>query len=160
MPTLHGFDEEFSPNGIAQVGDRKTRALIAVGLGVCIIGGIALASSTVNGGLRLTLGSAPTASRNTEREGSRELVDSLLLQVKALKGEIQELREAQQHPTAQAITDIEANQKFGNSVSSVYWYSDPAALSFGIRKPTGSVGRRAASTTAGKSASSIALKRP
>jgi hypothetical protein len=81
LPRLHGFNEEFSPNGVAQVGDRKTPALIAVGLSVCIIGGLALASSTVNGGLRLTLGSAPTASRNTERDGSGELVDSLLLQV-------------------------------------------------------------------------------
>jgi hypothetical protein len=142
MPRLHGFNEEFSPNGVAQVGDRETPALIAVGLSVCIIGGLALASSTVNGGLRLTLGSAPTASRNTERDGSHELVDSLLLQVKALKGEIQQLREAQQHPTAQAITDIEANQKFRNSVSSVYWYSDPAALSIGIESqpdPLGAV---------------------
>ena len=87
-PTLHGLDEEFGENTVAQVGDRKTRTLIAVALGACIIGGLALASSTVHEGLRLKFGSAATSSRNTERDGSRQLVDGLLLQVEALKDEI------------------------------------------------------------------------
>jgi hypothetical protein len=129
MPTLHGLDEEFGEHTVGQVGDRKTRTLIAVALGACIIGGLALASSTVHEGLRLKLGSAAISSQNTERDGSRQLIDDLLLQVEALKDEIQELSKA---PPAHAIAGIEANQEPRNSISSVYWYSDPAALSFGI----------------------------
>lgn len=128
-PTLHGLDEEFGENTVAQVGDRKTRTLIAVALGACIIGGLALASSTVHEGLRLKFGSAATSSRNTERDGSRQLVDGLFLQVEALKDENQEVSKA---PPAPAIAGIEANQEPRNSISSVYWYSDPAALSFGL----------------------------
>ena len=129
MPTLHGLDEEFGEHTVAQVGDRKTRTLIAVALGACIIGGLALASSTVHEGLRLKLGSAAISSQNTGGDGLRQLVDGLLLQVEALKDEIQELSKA---PPAHAIAGLEANPEPGNSITPVYWYSDPAALSFGI----------------------------
>jgi hypothetical protein len=122
------LDEDSERNSVAQVGDRKTRTLIGLALGACIIAGLALASSTVDGGLHLKFASAPTSLRNTQREESRELVDSLLKQVEALKGEIQQLLEQQQQPPAHAITSIEAHQETRNRVSSVYWYSDPAAL--------------------------------
>jgi hypothetical protein len=106
MPTLHGTDEEFGEHTVAQVGDRKTRTLIAVALGVCIIGGLGLASSTVHEGLRLKLGSAAISSQNTERDGSHQLVDDLLLQVEALKDEIQELSKAPRLTPLQASRPI------------------------------------------------------
>src|SRR3977135_2523529 len=125
MPTLRGLDEQLGEQ-------RRTRwTLIAVALGVGIIGALTFAWSTVDGPLRLEPASAPTSPRNTGREGSRELVDRLLRQVEALKGEIRELREAQQQP-AHAIAAIEAEQESRNRVSSAHWYSDPAALSFGL----------------------------
>jgi hypothetical protein len=138
MPTLRGFDEEFGQDAVAtQLGEqRRTRwTLIAVALGVGIIGALTFAWSTVDGPLRLEPASAPTSPRNTGREGSRELVDRLLRQVEALKGEIRELREAQQQQQQQpahAIAAIEAEQESRNRVSSAHWYSDPAALSFGL----------------------------
>jgi hypothetical protein len=137
MPTLRGFDEEFGQDDVAtQLGEqRKTRwtlIAVALALGAGIIGVLTLAWSTVDGRLRLELASAPTPPRNTGSEGSRELVDRLLRQVEALKSEIRELTEAQQQQTAHAIAAIEAEQESRNRVSSVHWYSDPAALSFGI----------------------------
>ena len=135
MPTLRGFDEEFGQDAVAtQLGEqRRIRwTLIAVALGVGIIGALTFAWSTVDGPLRLEPASAPTSPRNTGREGSRELVDRLLRQVEALKGEIRELREAQQQQPAHAIAAIEAEQESRNRVSSAHWYSDPAALSFGL----------------------------
>jgi hypothetical protein len=136
MPTLHGCDEEFGQDAVAtQLGEqRRTRwTLIAVALGVGIIGALTFTWSTVDRPLRLETESAPTSPRNTGREGSRELVDRLLRQVEALKSEIRELREAQQQQQpAHAIAAIDAEQESRNRVSSVHWYSDPAALSFGI----------------------------
>jgi hypothetical protein len=135
MPTLHGFDEEFGQDAVAtQLGQRRqTRwTLIAVALGVGIIGALTFAWSTVDGPLRLGPASAPTSPRNTGREGSRELVDRLLRQVEALKSEIRELTEAQQRQSAHAIAAIEAEHGARDRVSSVHWYSEPAALSFGI----------------------------
>jgi hypothetical protein len=76
MSTLDGFDEELEKNSVAKVGDRTTQTLIAMALGACIIGGLALASSTVSGGLRLKFASAPTSFRHTQREEPRELVDT------------------------------------------------------------------------------------
>jgi hypothetical protein len=132
IPPLHGFDDQFGQNSVAQVGNRKTRILIALGLSACVIGGLAFAS-TVNGGLHAKLGTAPTSSRSTERDGARETIDDLLRQMEALKGEIQQLQQAQQSsPTAAPTSSIEANQESRKSVSSVFWYSDPAALSIGI----------------------------
>jgi hypothetical protein len=136
MPTLRGFDEEFGQDAVAtQLGEqRRTRwTLVAVVLGVSIIGALIFAWSTVDGPLRLRPASAPSSPRNTEREGSRELVDRLLRQVEALKSEVRELREAQgQQQPAHAIAAIEAERDSRNRVSSVHWYSDLAALSFGI----------------------------
>jgi hypothetical protein len=77
-----------------------------VALGVCIIGGLGLASSTVHEGLRLKLGSAAISSQNTERDGSHQLVDDLLLQVEALKDEIQELSKAPRLTPLQASRPI------------------------------------------------------
>ena len=90
-PTLDRSDEDAERSSVAQVGDRKTRTLIGLALGACVIAGLALASSTVGGGLHVTFASAPTSLRNTQREESRELVNNLFKQVEAPKGEIQQL---------------------------------------------------------------------
>src|SRR3954465_15763433 len=93
IPPLHGFEDEFGQNSVAQVGDRKIRILMALGLSACVIGGLVL-TSNVNRGLHVKLGSAPTSSRSTERDGARET--DLLRQVETLKGDIQQLQQAQQ----------------------------------------------------------------
>ena len=129
MPTLRGFDEEFGQAaGVSQL-DRTRSILLAVALGAAILGGLTLAWLAVDGSVRPKIASsAPTSPRNTAPVESRELVDRLLSQVEALKSEVRELTEAQQHP-AQAI---EAEQESRNRVPPVHWYSDLAALSSGV----------------------------
>jgi hypothetical protein len=107
MPTLHGFEEltigqDDGPIQLRKIGS----TLIPVVLLAVIIAAVIVASTA-----------APAPPRNTAREEPRELVDRLLREVEALKSENRKLTEAQQRPTR---------------VSSVHWYSDLAALSFGI----------------------------
>jgi hypothetical protein len=130
MPTLRWFDEEFGEaDGATQLG--KTRStLLAVALGAAIIGGLVVVAWSTDASLRLELASALPSPQNRDRDGSRELVDRLLRRVEALKSENKELTEAQQR-TAHAVSAIEAEQESPNRVA-VYWYSDPAALPFGI----------------------------
>ena len=107
MPTLHGLDVQpiAQDEGAIQLG-KMGSTLIPVGLVAVIIAAVFVASTT-----------APVPSPNTAREEPRELVDRLLREVEALKSENRKLAEAQQRPTR---------------ISSVHWYSDLAALSFGI----------------------------
>jgi hypothetical protein len=131
MPTLRGFDEEFGQAaGVTQL-DRIRSLLLAVALGALILGGFTLVSVAVGGGVRPEGASAaPTSPQITAPSESRELVDHLQSQVEALKGEVRELTEAQQQP-AHPIAAIEAKQESSNRAPPVYWYSNPAALSFG-----------------------------
>jgi hypothetical protein len=128
MPTLRGFDEEFGQaDGVTQL-DRTRSVLLAVALGAVILGGLTLVWVAVDGGVHPKRASAaPTSSQSTSPAESRELVDRLLSQVEALKSEVRELTAAQQQPAH----TIEAEQESRNRAPSVYWYSDPAALSSG-----------------------------
>jgi hypothetical protein len=72
--------------------------------------------------------------------------------MEALKSENKDLREAQQR-TTRAPPAIEAEQKFPTGIT-VHWYSDRAALSFGIDSrpepwgtPPTTPGKRTSSTT-------------
>jgi uncharacterized protein HemX len=124
MPTLRGFDEEFGQAAGVTQFDRTRSILLAVALGAAILGGLTLVWLAVDGRPN-GASAALTSPQNTAPAESRELVDRLLSQVEALKSEVRELTEAQQHP-AQAI---EAEQESRNRVPPVHWYSDPAALS-------------------------------
>jgi hypothetical protein len=128
MPTLRGFDEEFGQaDGVTQL-DRTRSILLTVALGAVILCGLTLVWVAVDGGVRPKGASAaPISSQNTAPAESRELVDRLLSQVEALKSEVRELTAAQQQPAH----TIEAEQESRNRAPSVYWYSDPAALSSG-----------------------------
>src|SRR3954471_13146440 len=131
MPTLRGFDEEFGQAaGVTQL-DRTRSLLLAVALGAVILGGFTLVSVAVDGGVRPKGASAaPTSPQITAPSESRALVDRLQSQAEALKGEVRELTEAQQQQPAHAIAAIEAKQESSNRAPPVYWYSNPAALSF------------------------------
>jgi hypothetical protein len=131
MPTLHGFEEDFGLDSSATRLSKTRSTLLAVVLSAIIIGGLAAVwfGSTSNGGLRMEFASGrKTQPLNTEREASH--APELIRQMEALKSENKELREAQQR-TTRAPPAIEAEQKFPTGIT-VHWYSDRAALSFGI----------------------------
>jgi chorismate mutase len=138
MPRLDAFDEEFGqdPVPIQRGQRRKTRVrfwiFFSVALGAGVISVLSLAWSAADGRLRLELKSAvvtPISART--REGWDEEIDGLRRQVEALKNEITKLKDAREQ-TAQAIAALKAaEQESRDPVPSAYWYSDPAALSFG-----------------------------
>ena len=130
LPTLHGFEEDFALDGSVTRLSKTRSTLLAVVLGAIIIGGLAAVwfGSTSHGGLRMEFASGRTQPLNTEREASH--APELIRQMEALKSENKELREAQQRIT-RAPSAIGAEQKFPTDIT-VHWYSDRAALSFGI----------------------------
>jgi hypothetical protein len=148
LPRLDAFDDEFGqdPVAILRAQRRKTRAriwtLIAVAIGAGIVGALALAWSTFGGRLRLEPQPAPMTLQSATREAPSEEVARLLRQVDALKNEvgglkneIRNLTQAQQQ-AAETIVALKAAQDAPSPVPSGHWYSNPAALTFGIvRQP-------------------------
>jgi hypothetical protein len=139
MPRLNAFDEEFGQDPVAfQRGQRrKTRVrfwtFFSIALGAGVMGVLALAWSAVDGRLHLELQSAVVAPISPPtREGSDEEINGLRRQVQALKNEITKLKDARER-TAQTIAALKAfEQQSRHAVPSACWYSDPAALGFGI----------------------------
>ncbi len=151
------------PRPIQRGQRRKTRlrfwTLIAVALGAGVIGVLALAWSTADGRLRLELQSAvlaPISPRTVGREGSDEEIDRLRREAEALKNEITELTEAREQAAHTVAALKAAEQEPRNPAPSAYWYSNPAALTFGIESRPEPGGRRVASPTAGNRPSCIA----
>jgi len=106
-----------------------------VALGAGVIGVLALAWSTADGRLRLELQSAvlaPISPRTVGREGSDEEIDRLRREAEALKNEITELTEAREQAAHTVAALKAAEQEPRNPAPSAYWYSNPAALTFGI----------------------------
>jgi hypothetical protein len=129
------FDEEFGqdPAAILRGQRRKARlrllTLVGVALGAGVIGALAF---TAGERLRLELQSAVVAPISPPtRESLDEEIDRLRRQVEALKNEITELKDAREQ-AAHAVPALTAEQDLRDSPRSAYWYSNPAALRFGI----------------------------
>jgi hypothetical protein len=141
MPRLDAFDEEFGrePVAILRGQRRKLRlrfsALVVLLLGAGIASALALAWLNTEGWLRFEVQSAPSSQQYASREGSDEQIGRLRREVEALKKEIGELTEAQQQ-AADTIASLKAGeQEPRDPAASAYWYSDLAALHFGIVSP-------------------------
>ena len=132
IPRLDASNEELGQDPVARTGARFWTAF-GVALVLAVIGVLAFAWSAANGRLRLELKSAivaPVSART--HEGLNAEIDRLRRQVGALKNEIAKLKDAREQ-TAQMITALKAaEQETRAPVPSVFWYSDPTAVSFGI----------------------------
>ena len=132
IPRLDASNEEFGQDSGARTGARFWTAF-GVALVLAVIGVLAFAWSAADGRLRLELKSAvvaPVSART--HEGLNAEIDRLRRQVGALKNEIAKLKDAREQ-TAQMITAVKAaEQETRAPVPSVFWYSDPTAVSFGI----------------------------
>ena len=138
LPRLDAFDEEFGQDPVAILRAQRRRIrtriwmLVAVAIGAATVGALALAWSTTGGRLRLDLQSAPTTLQSANREAPNDDVDRLLRQVDALKTEIRELTQVQQQ-AAEAIATLKAAARdVPSPAPAAHWYSNPAALTFGI----------------------------
>ena len=134
IPRLDAFNEEFGQDPIARTGARFWTAF-GVALVLAVIGVLAFAWLAADGRLRLELKSAivaPVSART--HEGLNAEIDRLRRQVGTLKNEIAKLKDAREQ-TAQMITAVKAaEQETRAPVPSVFWYSDPTALGFGIEE--------------------------
>lgn len=136
MPRLDAFDEEFGREPVAIVrGQRRKKlrfsVLIGAALGAAVITALAWPWIDADGGLRSELQALlPSIPRSTAREGAAEQVDRLVREVETLKREIADLTEARQQ-AVDRIASLEAGeQESRDHTSSVYWYSDLAALNY------------------------------
>ena len=134
MPRLDAFDEEFGREPVAILRGQRRRSrlrlwsVVVFVLAAGIVGALAFAWPTVDGGLFPQLQSMPFSTKSTS--GADEQIDRLRREVAALKRDVRELTEAQQQ-AADTIAALKAAEPEHNA-SSVSWYSDPAALNFGI----------------------------
>ncbi len=133
LPRLDAFDEEFGPEHATILPEPprgmglRFWAWIVVMLAAGIVGALALTWPSSDAGSRLEGQPAPTAPRTASRGGGDEQVDRLLREVAALKRQVRDLTSAQQQ-AAEAIAAAKAAEQ--DRVS--YWYSNLAALRFGI----------------------------
>jgi hypothetical protein len=138
MPRLDAFDQEFGREPVAILRGHRRRirlrswALICVLLGAGVISALALGWPNGEGPFGLDLQSAPTFLRGVNRESSDEQIDRLRREVDTLKKEIGELTEAQRQAGETIAVLQAAEQEPRAPVSGAYWYSNLAALNFGI----------------------------
>jgi hypothetical protein len=134
MPRLDAFDQEFGcePEEIAREELPKTKPRIWTFLGLAvtaaIISALAVAWSGAGGPFRPEV--AP--SSGSAADASKVHIERLTRQVEALKQEIRELTEAQQQAASTIAILKAAEQESRAPASEAYWYSDAAALHFGI----------------------------
>jgi hypothetical protein len=99
------------------------------------IGALALLWPTSDAGSLLQGLQTASAPRTASRGGGDEQVDRLMREVAALRRQVRDLTSAQQE-AADALAAARATESRG-----YYWYSNLAALNFGIaRQPEPSVG--------------------
>jgi len=138
LPRLDAFDEEFGREPVAMMRGQQRRGglrlsiLIVLLVGAGIIGALALVWLNADGWLHFEVQSAPQLA---SREGPDEQIGRLRREIEVLQQEIAELTEAQQQ-AADTIASLKAGgQDPRNPASSAYWYSDLAALHYGIASP-------------------------
>jgi hypothetical protein len=134
IPRLDAFDEEFGREPVVILRDQRRKVrlrsstLVVLLLGAGIVSALALAWLNADGWLR----SVPSPLQYASREGADEQIGRFRREVEALKKQIGELTDAQQQ-AADTIASLKAAaQEPRDPASSTYWYSDLAALHFGI----------------------------
>jgi hypothetical protein len=131
LPRLDAFDQEFGcePEAMAREDLPKAKPRVWTFLGLvvaaAIISALAVAWSGAGGPFRLE-GSTPAPA-----DASREQIDRLTREVETLKQEIGDLTQAQ-HQAASTIAILKAAEQEARKPVPSYWYSDLAALVFGI----------------------------
>jgi cell division protein FtsB len=137
MPRLDVFDQEFGcePEAIPREELPKSKPRIWTFLGLvvaaAIISALAVAWSGAGGPFRLEVATAPTASQGPPADAAKQQIDRLTRQIETLEQEIRDLTEAQRQ-AASTIAVLKAEQESGGPPSAAYWYSDLAALHFGM----------------------------
>jgi hypothetical protein len=138
LPRLDAFDEEFGQDPVAILRAQRRQArmrtwtLIVLAMVAGLIGALALAWSTFGDRLRVALQAAPPSLQSATRQEPNEDVVRLLRQVDELRSEIRDLTQARQQ-AADTIAALEAAaQATPSPPPAAYWYSDPAALTFGV----------------------------
>jgi hypothetical protein len=138
MPRLDAFDEEFGREPAAVLPARERtgspRFLARLLLAAAIIGLPVWAWLSANGHSASDGRSGPPALQAAAPEESGGQVDRLLSQVAALQQVIRDLTRAQQE-ASDSIAALKAAEQDSRNVTPGYWYSDPAALSFGTGSP-------------------------
>jgi len=134
MPSLDAFDQEFGrePVAVLRAQQRRMtlRPLAGVLLALVIISVPTLAWLSANGRSLSDGQLGSLGLQRASRGDSDGQVDRLLRQVAALKQEIEELTQAQQQ-ASESIAALRAAEQEPHGPPPAYWYSDPAALSFG-----------------------------
>jgi hypothetical protein len=131
LPRLEAFDEEFGPEPATALPEPRRRtglrfwAWLVVMVAAGSVGALALFWPTSDAGSLLQGLSAATAPRTASRGGD-EQVDRLMREVAALRRQVRDLSSAQQE-AADALAAARATESRG-----YYWYSNLAALNFGI----------------------------
>ena len=131
LPRLEAFDEEFGPEPATALPEPRRRtglrfwAWLVVMVAAGSVGALALLWPTSDAGSLLQGLSAATAPRTASRGGD-EQVDRLMREVAALRRQVRDLSSAQQE-AADALAAARATESRG-----YYWYSNLAALNFGI----------------------------
>lgn len=139
MPRLDAFDQEFGREPVAIVRGHRRRirlrtwALIVVALGAGVISALAVSWPNGDGLLRFELQSAPPLlQRSASREDSDEQIDRLRREMDALKKEISDLTEAHRQ-AGETIAALQATEQEPRAPApGEYWYSNLAALNFGL----------------------------
>jgi hypothetical protein len=141
LPRLDAFDEEFGREPVAVLrgqqrkGGLRFSRLIVLLLGAGFIGALALAWLNAEGWLHFEVQSAPSGLQLASREGPDEQIGRLRREIETLKKEIGELTDAQEQ-AADTIASLKtAAQDSREPASSTYWYSDLAALHYGVPSP-------------------------
>jgi hypothetical protein len=162
MPRLDAFDEEFTRERVAiLLGQRRWKLRLAMLIVVVALGavvGLALTRpwARVDRGLLSKVQALLPISRNAASDTSAEEIDRLVREIASLKQEIAELTKDRQQ-AAGRITSLEAAaQEARNHPSTVYWYSDLAALTYQSPFPLRSTG---AQTEGRQRSSAISLSR-
>jgi uncharacterized protein HemX len=134
LPSLDAFDQEFEREPAAVLRARQHRRILRPLVGLLLAA--AIISLPIWAWLSvdrrpISDGEAtPAAVQISGRESSRAQVDRLLRQVAALEQEIRELTQAQQQ-SSESIAALKSAEQESRTSTATYWYSDPAALSFG-----------------------------
>jgi hypothetical protein len=135
LPRLEAFDQEFGPEPEATIQPTPRRrtglhfwAWLVVMVMAGGIGAVALLWPTSDAGSLLQGFPVTTAPKTASRGGDDEQVDRLMREVAALRRQVRDLTSAQQEAT-EALAAARAEESRGS-----YWYSNLAALNFGIAR--------------------------
>ena len=139
MPNLNAFDQEFGRDPGAHRERRKRilrlSTIVAFLLGAGIVGALALAWPEAVALLRAEL--PPGLISSHAPDGSEEQVERLLTEVDALKQEVRELTQVQQQAVETIAALKAAEHDAQTRAAAAAWYSNPAALNFGIASRSG-----------------------